>query len=85
MSISQTEGYFENGRFLEEPVLFLLAFKWNLQEKACSCVKTKSNLNFPVNLDEMLKEATIYFSLQDESHFSKHLFYLICDNGIYRI
>ena len=32
MPISQTEGYFENPwyRFLEEPMLFLLALKWNL-------------------------------------------------------
>ena len=32
MSISQTEDYFENPyyRFLEEPMLFLLALKWNL-------------------------------------------------------
>ena len=32
MPISQTKGYFENPsyRFLEEPMLFLLALKWNL-------------------------------------------------------
>ena len=32
MSISQTKGYFENpkNRFLEEPMLFPLALKWNL-------------------------------------------------------
>ena len=72
MSISQTEGYFENGRFLEEPVLFLLAFKWNLQEKACSCVKTKSNLNFPVNLDEMLKEAT-FISVYKMNHIFQNI------------
>ena len=32
MLISQTEGYFENAynRFSEEPILFLLALKWNL-------------------------------------------------------
>ena len=31
MMISQTEGYFKNPsyRFLEEPMLFLLAWKWN--------------------------------------------------------
>ena len=31
MPISQTEGYFKNlqYRFLEEPLLFLLALKWN--------------------------------------------------------
>ena len=32
MPISQKEGYFENlwYRFLEEPMLFLLALKWDL-------------------------------------------------------
>ena len=32
MLISQAEGYFENPyyRFLDEPILFLLALKWNL-------------------------------------------------------
>ena len=32
MSISHTEGHFENPkyRFLEESMLFLLALKWNL-------------------------------------------------------
>ena len=32
MRISQTESYFENPkyRFLEVPVIFLLALKWNL-------------------------------------------------------
>ena len=28
---------------LKEPMLFLLALKWNLYEKAFSCVKTKTN------------------------------------------
>ena len=54
-TISQTEGYFENPyyRFLEEPMLFLLALKWNLWEKAFSSVKTKTNSNFAVKLAEM--------------------------------
>ena len=54
MPISQTEGYFESPfyRFLEEPMLFLLAWKWNLQEKAFSSVKTKTNPNIPVKLAE---------------------------------
>ena len=43
-------------------MLFLLTLKWNLQEKAFSCVKT--------NVAEMLKEAIIHFCLFDESHFS---------------
>ena len=40
MSTTQTENYFENPlvMFLEEPMLFLLALKWNLQEKQCSYV-----------------------------------------------
>ena len=48
MPISQTGGYFEKPkhRFLEEPMLFLLAWKWNLKEKALSSVKTKTNPNF---------------------------------------
>ena len=52
MSTSQTEGYFENPyyRFLEEPMLFLLALKWNHQGKAFSSVKTKSNPVFAVKL-----------------------------------
>ena len=52
MPISQTEGYFKNPyqHFLEEPMLFLLALKWNLQEKAFSSVKTKTNSNFTVKL-----------------------------------
>ena len=49
MLISQTDGYFENSfyRFLEEPVLFLLALKENLWEKTFSNVKTKPNPNLP--------------------------------------
>ena len=35
-----------------------------------SCVKTKINVNFVVNLAEIQKEATIHFLLFDESHFS---------------
>ena len=42
MLISQMEGYFENP-ILKEPMLFLLALKWNLYKKAFSCVKTKTN------------------------------------------
>ena len=72
MPISQTEGYFKNLQysFLEKPMIFLLALKWNLLEKTFSCVKTKTNSNFTVSLAEMLKEATIHFCLLDESHFS---------------
>ena len=45
-------------------MLFLLALKWNLYEKAFSCVKAKTN--FSVSLAEMLKEATIHFFLINE-------------------
>ena len=38
--------------------------------KSVSCVKTKTNSNFAVNLAEMLKEANIHVCLFDESHFS---------------
>ena len=65
MPISQTDGYFENPqyRFLEEPLLFLLALKRILLEKAFSSVKTKTNL---------LEGATIHFyCLLEESHYSK--------------
>ena len=80
MPISQKEGYFENTLYrFSEPMLFPLAWKWNLYGKAFSSVKTKTNPNFAVNL---LKGATIHFyCLFDESHFSS-----ICtDNGMYRI
>ena len=33
--------------FLEEPMLSLLALKWNLQEKALSCLKTEPTQIFP--------------------------------------
>ena len=36
--------------FLEEPLLFLFALKWNLSEKSFSSVKTKNNPNFGVKL-----------------------------------
>ena len=50
MPISQTEGYFENPwyRFLEEPMLFPLALKSNLWEKAFFSVKAKANPTFAV-------------------------------------
>ena len=59
--------------FLEEPMLFLLALK------SIFLCYHKNQFNFAVNLAEMLKEATIHFSLFDESDFS-----LICDNGMYK-
>ena len=56
MPISQTEGYFENlcYLFLEEPMLFLLALKWKLQEKVFSNVKTKTNSSFAVKVTERI-------------------------------
>ena len=44
-------------------MLFLLGLKWNLYEKPFSCVTTKTNSSFDVNLNEMLKEGTINFSI----------------------
>ena len=54
MPISQTEGYFENPQyhFLEELMLFPLALKWKLYEKAFSNVKTKTNSIFAVKVTE---------------------------------
>ena len=46
-------------------MLFLLAWKWNLWEKAFSSVKTKTNPNFAVNL---LKWTTIHFYCLFENH-----------------
>ena len=48
MPISETEGYFENPlyRFLVVNIVFLLALKWKLLEKAFSNVKTKTNSSF---------------------------------------
>ena len=55
MPISQTEGCFESSlyRFSEEPMLFLLALNWNLQDKAFFCVKIKTNTNFLKKLSKM--------------------------------
>ena len=83
MLISQTEGYFENPShpFLEEPMLFLLALKWNLKEKAFSSVKTKTNSNFAVKLSG--KSNHSFFT----SYFMNHIFqtsvFLIRDNTMY--
>ena len=47
MPISQTEDYFENPlyRFLEESVLFLLTWKWNLWEKRFPVLREKSHFS----------------------------------------
>ena len=49
MSISQTEGYFENPKYhvLEGPMPFLLAVKRNLSEKVFSYVKAKPTQILP--------------------------------------
>ena len=54
MPISETEGYFENPlyRFLVVNIVFLLALKWKLLEKAFSNVKTKTNSSFAVKVTE---------------------------------
>ena len=50
-------------------MLFLLGIKWNLLEKAFSCVMI-TDWNFAVNPVEKLTEATINLCLFDESQFS---------------
>ena len=47
----------------------MLDLKRNLQVEAFSCVTTKTNSNFAVNLAKMLKDTIIYFCLFDESYF----------------
>ena len=87
MPISQTKGYFKNPYylFLEKHMLFLLALKWNLYEKAFFCFKTKTNSNFAVKP---------YWNAERRSHpflfiwwitFFEHVHPSICDNGMYRI
>ena len=63
MSISQTEGYFENPyyHFLEEPIPFLLAVKRNLGEKVLFSVKTKTNPNFAVQRAERNNHSFLMF------------------------
>ena len=63
--------------FTDRHMLFLLALKWNLYEKAFSSVKTKTNPNFVLKLAERSKHPFLLF---DESHFSN-----ICTNNqVYR-
>ena len=80
MPISQTEGYFENpyDRFLEEPMLFLLALKWKLKEKAFSNVKTKNQLKFCRK--SYWKKQAFIFTVYLMNTFFRHLY----DNGIKR-
>ena len=77
MPISQTEDYFKISqyRFLEEPMLFLLALKWNLQEKALSSVTEKTNTNFAVKLVERSSHSFL-LSIWWITFF-KHLYSLI--------
>ena len=51
---------------LKEPMLFLLALKWNLYEKAFSCVKTKNNFCCKPCWNA---ERSNHSFLIDESHF----------------
>ena len=63
MSISQTEGYFENPwyRCLEEPMVFLLALKWKLR-KTFSNVKTKTNSGFAVKVTERSNHSFVLYT-----------------------
>ena len=68
MLISQMEGYFKNPYF-KRTYAPSVGFKMKpLQKKHFLVVRQKPV--FVVNLAEMLKEATIYLFLIDESHFS---------------
>ena len=67
---------------LEESMLFLLALKWNLQEKALFCVKTKTNSNFAVKLTEGSNRSILLWIWWIT--FFKNLYWLIYDNGMYR-
>ena len=75
MPISQMEGYLENPLylFLEEPMLFVLALKWNLKEKVFIGVKTKTNQNFAVKLAER-RNHSFLLSIWWKTSF-KHLYY----------
>ena len=54
MPIPQTEGYFENSkcRFLEQPMLFLLALNENSKKEFLN-VKTKTNSSFAIKITEI--------------------------------
>ena len=62
MSVSQTEGYFEN----------LLALKRNLQEKAFFSVKTKNQLKFCRKV--CWKEQSFIFPVYLMNHIFRHLY-----------
>ena len=70
MPISQTEAYFENPyyRFLEEPMLFLLALNDTSKKKFFPVLRQKPT---KILLWTLLKGATIHiYCLFDGSHFS---------------
>ena len=68
MPVSQMEGYFKNPYFKRTYALSV-GFKMKpLQKKRFPVLRQKPI--FPVNLAEMLKEATIHFFLSDDKHFS---------------
>ena len=71
------------GTVLEEPMLFPLVLKWNLEEITFSSVKTKTNPNFGVKFAERSNH-TFLLSVWWIKFF-KHLHSSIRDNGIYRI
>ena len=66
MSISQMEGYFKNPYFKRT---YALSVDIKTSTKKRFPVLRQKTI-FPVNLAEMLKEATIHFFLIDESYFS---------------
>ena len=71
MPISQTEGFLKTPStvLLMNLCSFLCSLKWNLWEKASSCVKTKTNSDFAVKVAERTKGQPFIFCLFDESAF----------------
>ena len=85
MPVSRTEGYYENPLhyFLEGPMIIELALKWNLQEKAFSSVKTKSNAYFSVKFGAKRSNHSFLLSTWRITFFL-HLFSLIRESGMCR-
>ena len=83
VSISLMESYFRKPYYgyVEEILLILLVIHWNLCNEECFYVKEKPVHLLPLSC---CKEASICdLWLFAESPRLKHLYFLICDNGIY--
>ena len=53
---------------LEEPELFLLGLKWNLRDKAFSCVMVKTNSNYAVKVAERINRSLPIYLM---NHFAE--------------